>query len=93
MPETYASFKSSPKSLTTSGQIGSGQIDLSHLSPELFLEVRSIRLHNHSGTKSRKIKLQDLTGEFGIDGFYMYDVSGTRYHVTISGGAFVLTVA
>lgn len=87
----YSEFKSSPKSLTTGDQIGSGQIELRHLAPSLFLEIRNIVLHSHTGTKSRKVNIKDLEGSFGTGGFYMYDTAGTRYHVTISGGAFVLT--
>ncbi len=87
----YADFKSSSKSLTTSDQIGRGQIKLEHLDPGLYAEIRGIALHSHTGSKSRRIKLKDCEGPFGIDGFYMYDVNGNRYHVTISGGAFVLT--
>lgn len=90
----YSEFKSSSKEKTTSDTIGKGQIQLQHLSPELFLEMRLIRQHNHSGAKSRKINIRDLTGDFGIDGFYMWSSDGTkRYKVTInsSTGAFVLT--
>ncbi len=91
---SYASFKSSPKELTTSENIGPGQIQLEHLSPGLFSEIRSIALHAHTGTKSRKIDIKDLGGSFGTTGFYMYSSDGTkRYHVTIDSatGAFVLT--
>lgn len=88
----YSSFKSSPKALVTSDQIGNGQVRSEHLDPGLFQEIKSIGLHNHSGTKSRRVKLQDLEGAFGTTGFYMYSTTGVRYHVTIdAGGAFVLT--
>lgn len=79
--------------MTTSEQIGPGQVKLEHLDPALFSEIRNIALHGHTGTKSRKINIQDLQGYFGTSGFYMYDTAGARYHVTISGGAFVLTPA
>ena len=87
----YAEFKGSPKSLITSDQIGRGQVKLEHLDPGLFSEIRGVALHSHTGSKSRRVKLKDLEGPFGISGFWMYDVNGNRYHVTISGGAFVLT--
>ena len=90
----YATFKSAPKTLTTSDSIGSGQIKLEHLDPGLFSDIKSIGLHNHSGTKSRKVKFTDLEGAFGVNGFYMYSSDGTkRYKVTINSGtgAFVLT--
>lgn len=89
-----ATFKASPKNVITSTDIGPGQIQLSHLDPGLFGEIKNIGLHNHSGTKSRRINIRNLEGEFGTDGFYMYSVTGVRYHVTIdAGGAFVLTAA
>jgi hypothetical protein len=90
----YAEFKSSPKSLITSEQIGRGQVKLEHLDPALYSEIRNIALHSHTGTKSRKLELKDLTGFFGTAGFYAYSSDGTKkYHVTINSatGAFVLT--
>lgn len=92
----YQDFKESPKSLITSEQIGKGQIKLEHFDPGLFAEIRSVALHAHTGTKSRQIRLQDLTGAFGVNGFYMYSSDGTkRYKITInsSTNAFVLTEA
>lgn len=89
----YAEFKSSPKSLVTSDQIGPGQIQLQHLDAALFAEIRQISLHNHKGAKSRRVNLADLEGAFPVQGFYMYDDAGARYHVTIHSGAFVLTAA
>lgn len=90
----YAIFSGSGKELTKSEQIGAGQIELRHLSPALFAEIRQIQLHNHTGVKSRRINLKNLTGAFGVRGFYMYSSDGTkRYQITInsSTGAFVLT--
>lgn len=87
----YSSFKEAPKALITSDQIGKGQVQLVHLDPALFAEIRGIALHSHTGTKSRRVNLRNLEGSFGPDGFYMYDTAGTRYHITITGGAFVLT--
>lgn len=90
----YASFSNSPKALTTSDQIGSGQIELRHLSPSLFTEFRQIALHNHSGTKSRKIDISNLEGSFKKDGFIIWSSDGTkRYQVTVDSSlnAFVLT--
>lgn len=92
----YSSFKSSPKAVTTGDSIGNGEISLRHLDPGLFAEIRSIALHNHKGSKSRRIDLSDLQGAFGINGFFMYSSDGTkRYQVTIDSGtdAFVLTEA
>lgn len=92
----YSTFKGSPKNVIQSGDIGPGQVKLEHLDPGLFAEIKNIGLHNHSGTKSRRVKVQDLEGAFGINGFYMYSSDGTkRYQVTInsSTNAFVLTEA
>lgn len=90
----YATFKSSPKDVIQSEQIGPGQIKLEHLDPALFAEIRKISLHEHSGAGSRKINLRNLEGSFGIAGFIMYSSDGTKkYRVTINSGtnAFVLT--
>lgn len=92
----YATFASAGKELTRSEQIGPGQVELRHLSPALFSEIRQIALHNHTGVKSRKINLKNLTGAFGVNGFYIYSSDGTkRYKVTVNSGtgAFVLTEA
>lgn len=92
----YSSHKGSHKAPTTGDSIGSGEIQLRHLDPGLFAEIRSIALHNHKGAKSRRIDVRDLQGSFGIEGFYMYSSDGTkRYQVTIdsSTDAFVLTEA
>jgi len=87
----YSTFKSSPKSLIQSGDIGQGQVKLEHLDPGLFTEIKAVGLHNHSGTKSRRVKIPDLEGAFGSDGFYMYGTNGTRYHVTIVAGVLTVT--
>lgn len=90
----YSEFKSAPKSLTTSDQIGSGQIELRHLSPGLFQEIKKIGIHNHKGSGSRRVNMRDLEGDFGTGGFYMYSSDGTkRYRVTINSAtdAFVIT--
>jgi len=80
----YMSFANSPKPLTKGEDVGQGQIDLRHLSPSLFAEIQKIGLHNHSGVGSRKIKLADLEGGFGKNGFIMYSEDATkRYKITI----------
>lgn len=90
----YATFETGGKGLIKSDEIGPGQVELRHLSPALFTELRQIATHNHSGVKSRKVQLKDLTGFFGTSGFIMYSSDGTkRYRVTIDSGTneFVLT--
>lgn len=92
----YASFAHSGKELVTAEQIGSGQIELRHLSPGLYAELRTINTHNHSGSKSMKIELRNLTGAFGKRGFYIWSSDATkRYQVTINSGTgdWVLTEA
>lgn len=90
----YATFKEAPKTLIKLEDIGSGQIELNHLSPALFVELRQVALHTHTGTRSRRINMKDLSGNFTSGGFYMYSSDATkRYKVTINSGtgAFVLT--
>jgi hypothetical protein len=80
--------------LTTSEDVGPGQIKLEHLDPALFTEIRSIALHAHTGQGSRKVLIRDLDGYFPAGGFYMYSSDGTKkYKVTINSatGEFVLT--
>ena len=80
----YNSFSGSPKNVTKSEDIGSGQIELRHLSPALFSEIQKIGLHNHSGVGSRKIKHDDLEGAYGKNGFLLYSNDGTkRYRIQI----------
>ncbi len=90
----YSTFKSSSKALTTSEQIGPGQIQLSHLDSGLFTEIQKISLHNHSGVGSRRVSIRNLEGDFGSQGFFMFSSDGSkRYHVTIDSATdlFVLT--
>jgi hypothetical protein len=81
----YASFKESPKSVTKSEDIGPGQIELRHLSPSLYSELRNVNTHNHSGVKSQKIELKNLGGAWPKSGFYMFSNDGAkRYAITIN---------
>lgn len=89
----YSTFKSSPKNLIQSADIGNGQIKAEHLDPGLFSEIKSIGNHNHSGTKSRRIKLQDLEGVFPATGFYIVGTNGTRYQITVVAGVLTVTAA
>jgi hypothetical protein len=87
----YQTFSTKPKSLTKAEDVGPGQIGLSHLDPALFAQMQRVGLHNHSGTGSRRVKLQDLEGEWGKNGFLMYSLDGTkRYRIRI-GNDGVLT--
>lgn len=81
----YSTFSTSPKSLTKNEDVGPGQIALKHLDPALFAEIQRVGLHNHSGTGSRRVKLQDLEGAWGKNGFIMYSDDGTkRYRIQIN---------
>lgn len=51
----YLEFKTTPKAVTESGDIGSGQVELKHIHPALFLELQLIKLHTHEGSDSRKL--------------------------------------
>ena len=81
----YATFANSPKTLTKSEDIGSGQIELRHLAPSLFAEIQRIGLHNHSGTGSRKIQQDVIEGSYGKDGFLIWSDDATkRFRITIT---------
>jgi hypothetical protein len=49
----YTQFAYKPKAQTTRGDIGKGQLYLEHLSPALYLELQSIKLHLHTGVDSQ----------------------------------------
>jgi len=89
----YNDFAGSPKALIRSEDIGPGQIDLAHLSPELFSAIRQITLHSHTGTKSKRIEIADLTGAFPKTGFVLYSSDGTKkWRMTVDNtGAWVAT--
>ena len=90
----YQKFAFTSKAVTEGGNIGFGEVDFQHLSPALFMAVRNIELHSHTGVGSRKIDLKDLVGSFGKEGFLIYSSNGTkRYQVTVNSatGLFVLT--
>ena len=90
----YSTHKSAGKAPTTGDQIGNGEIQTKHLSPELFLELQRTATHSHTGVKSRKVQLRDLEGSFGVNGFYMYSSDGTkRYKVTIDSGTGAFALA
>jgi hypothetical protein len=81
----YQAFSKSPKALTKGDDIGSGQIELRHLSSSLYAEIRKIGLHNHTGVGSRKVRQDMLEGSYGKTGFIMYSDDGAkRYRITIT---------
>lgn len=74
----YSTFKSSPKEVTTSDDIGPGQIKLEHLDPALFAEIQGIKTHAHTGSGSRRIKMEYLTGSFLPSGIIIWGDAGTK---------------
>lgn len=46
-------FAYKPKAQTTRGDVGRGQIYLEHLSPGLYLELQTVKLHLHTGVDSQ----------------------------------------
>lgn len=85
----YMSFATTGKNQVKSEDVGAGQINISHLSPALYTEIKKIGLHNHSGANSRAIDLKDLRGAFGLIGFQIYSPDGSRWQVTMGNdGAF-----
>lgn len=88
----YISFAFAPKNVTKSEDIGPGQVNLEHLSPALYTEIRKIQLHRHSGQGSMQINLYDLAGYFTNAGFLMRSDDGTLWKITVSdAGALVVT--
>lgn len=51
----YSQFAYKPKAFTTRGDIGRGQVYIEHLSPSLFLELQSIKMHLHTGIDSQEL--------------------------------------
>lgn len=51
--EVYGSFEFSQKGYTRGTDIGRGQIGLPHVNPPLFLEMRLIKTHLHTGVDSQ----------------------------------------
>jgi len=81
----YKKFGFTPKDQIDGGSLGAGEVDFSHLAPALFSEIRNIQLHQHSGTGSSQLKLQNLSGYFKRDGFVMYSDDGTKkFAITIN---------
>ena len=89
---SFATFKSAPKALIESSQIGPGQIEMGHLAPSLFSTLRQLDLHTHSGVKSRQIEFKDLTGAIGKNGFIMYaDDASKKFRVRVNNAGTLYT--
>ena len=51
----YLGLETSPKEQTSGNSIAGGSIKMRHLSPELFLEIQLIKIHNHEGVNSLRL--------------------------------------
>jgi len=81
----FKKFAFRPKDQIDSGSLGEGEVDFQHLAPALFSEIRNIQLHQHTGTGSSRLKLQNIDGYFPRAGFCMYSDSGAkRFAITIN---------
>lgn len=54
----YLSQNLQPKALTSSPDIGRGQVETQHVSAPLFLELQLIKLHTHQGTDSAQLQAE-----------------------------------
>lgn len=52
---SYLDLETSPKEQTSGSSIAPGSIKMRHLSPELFLEIQLIKIHNHEGVNSLRL--------------------------------------
>lgn len=54
--QVYGSFEFAPKGYTRGSDIGKSEISLPHLNPPLFLELKLIKSHTHTGVDSQKLR-------------------------------------
>jgi hypothetical protein len=81
----YKKLAFRPKDQIDGGSLAEGEVDFNHLAPALFSEIRNIQLHQHTGTGSSRLKLQNIDGYFPRAGFVMYSDDGTkRFAITIN---------
>jgi hypothetical protein len=81
----YKKFAYTPKDQIDGGSLGQGEVDFNHLAPALFAEIRNIQLHQHTGTGSTRLKLQNMDGYFPRAGFVIFSDDGTKkFAITIT---------
>lgn len=86
----YKKFAFTPKDQIDGGSLGQGEVDFEHLAPALFSEIRNIQLHQHTGTGSTQLKLQNMIGYFPREGFVLYSDSGLKkYAITIDDSGII----
>jgi hypothetical protein len=64
---SYLSLETAPKEQTSGSSIADGSVKMRHLSPELFLEIQLIKLHNHEGVTS--VRLGKNASPYSIAGY------------------------
>lgn len=89
MGEIYAEETRPGKKLVTGDQIANGAINLNHLSKELFAEFRQLSLHNHSGNRTRRIKMEDLEGSYNQGGIAIRSPNGAVWHIKVSNAGVI----
>jgi len=56
--DVYGSFEFAQKGFTRGSDVGKGQLGLPHLDPPLFLELKLIKIHTHTGVDSSRLKAE-----------------------------------
>lgn len=56
--DTYGTFEFAQKGLIRGADVGKGQVSLPHIAPSLFLEIKSIKTHTHTGVDSQKLRAE-----------------------------------
>ena len=56
--EVYGNFEFAQKSYTRGQDVGRGQLGLPHLNPPLFLEIRLVKTHTHTGVDSQRLRAE-----------------------------------
>lgn len=56
--DVYGSFEFAPKPYTRGGDIGRGAVGLPNIAPPLFLEIRLIKIHSHTGIDSAQLSAE-----------------------------------
>ena len=67
----YLDLETAPKEQTSGNSIAGGSIKMRHLSPELFLEIQLIKIHNHEGVNSLRLSKSATPGM--VAGYQPYE--------------------
>lgn len=89
----YSPFAYKPKSQTTRGDIGRGQVYIEHLSPALFLELQTVKTHLHTGVDSQILPAESTP--YMIRGYKLRErmerATSTWASTSASAGSIVIT--